>query len=209
MIVSEDWIWLHMPKCGGTTVEAVLHSQYDTAPGMMFDETGPGRLYSVHDSIANRQAQCPEFDPAGRPVYAVIRRLPHWILSRVHFQLERSATGSPQVTRAQLCVGKYRQLPRRGGPARLRSADQTVAKYVDEVTEWMTLEALSADMLRVFGIDMSAMKKEKTTKNVSPVGYVRDLNFWFRPKEIERLYEANPVWAALEERVYGNLLTLG
>lgn len=52
------------------------------------------------------------------------------------------------------------------------------------------------------------LKDSSKSANVGKIEYVRDLRFWFTRSELEGIYEANPIWAGLEEKVYGDLLTV-
>jgi hypothetical protein len=43
---------------------------------------------------------------------------------------------------------------------------------------------------------------------VNALTYDHEAGHWFTPAQVRRLYENNPAWAAVEERVYGDLLLL-
>ena len=46
------------------------------------------------------------------------------------------------------------------------------------------------------------------TVNATRLDYVKSLDFYFTPKELDALYEVNPAWATMEERIYGDILRL-
>jgi len=43
---------------------------------------------------------------------------------------------------------------------------------------------------------------------VNEGNYDRALEHWFTPEQIEEMYRRNPGWAAVEERLYGSLVSL-
>ncbi len=44
--------------------------------------------------------------------------------------------------------------------------------------------------------------------NATRLEYVKSLGFYFTARELEALYNANSIWAAMEERIYGGVLRL-
>jgi hypothetical protein len=212
MIIAPDWIWVHVPKCAGTETEAILQSVYARDRSVVFDPVGPGLPVIWHQTLAKRAAEDPGFSPGGRRVIGNIRRLPAWILSRVHFEIARSGPEAG-VTRKQLVLGKYRT----GAPtaaqekapnSRLSSADQALRGYLAEVTDWVRTEELAEDLQRVFGWTAAPPRPPEAKANKNRIPYVRDPAFWFSRRDLARMYAANPLWAALELRLYGDLLTV-
>jgi hypothetical protein len=43
---------------------------------------------------------------------------------------------------------------------------------------------------------------------VNALEYDHDVTHWFTPEQIRRLYRNNPLWASVEERLYGDLALL-
>ncbi|ODM44550.1 hypothetical protein [Cereibacter johrii] len=206
MIVAKDWIWLHVPKCGGTSTEKMLHALYGDDPSVAFDPVGRKLPVIWHQSIQARQKQDPSFSVNGRKVIGNIRRLPYWLLSRVHFELQRAGDAA-LVTRAQLRDGKFRSRPGpEGKTGKLASADDMITNFASDVTHWMRTEHLMEDMARVFPLPPDVPLKE-VRENSGKIGYVKDIRFWFTRPEINNLYEKNPVWAQIERSVYGDLLS--
>jgi hypothetical protein len=134
--------------------------------------------------------------------------MPSWLLSRVHFEFQRSGEfaiiGRAQLVQGRFCVGNRQGQTQR----KIVSCDQQIKAFADDVTEWVRTENLSEDLTRVFGIPAEKESKTNVHVNAGKIDYIRDLSFWFRPKELEALYAANPIWAGIEKEVYGELLTL-
>lgn len=153
MIVAPDWIWLHVPKCAGTTTDAILFAAFEDAPGVSFDAMDPTRGVTWHQTIAARAARQPGFAAEGRRVLANIRRLPHWLLSRAFFEVQRHGEAA-LPRRADLVRGVFLQPARSpGGPVmRPQSADAMLRPYAAEVTEWLRSEHLRADLARAFAL---------------------------------------------------------
>ncbi|WP_420024591.1 hypothetical protein ACN9JG_22020 (plasmid) [Cereibacter azotoformans] len=207
MIVARDWIWLHVPKCGGTSTEKMLHALYAKDPSVVFDPVGPKLPVIWHQSVEARKKQDPSFNVEGRKVIANIRRLPHWLISRVHFELQRSGDRA-LVTRAQLREGKFRARPvQEGKPGKLSSADEMILSYAPYVTDWLRTENLMEDIARVFPLQPDMPLKE-IRENKGKIDYVKDIRFWFTQADLNNLYEKNPAWARIEQSVYGGLLSL-
>lgn len=194
MIASKRFIWLHVPKTGGHTVHAALK-----ASGA---DIGEGDI--PHEGLAQREARDPDFVVGDRVVVAGIRRLPHWILSRVHYEASRAPYRL--INREMLLRGEFYE---RGGE--INRADDYAGVFDDpRITRWIRLEHLQDDFVRHFGdlldgrVRLAARKLRRLT-NPTYVSYIKDPRFFFTPGEVEDLYAANPVWAALERRAYGGL----
>jgi len=210
MIVAPTWIWLHFPKCAGSAAEKILRDIYGSDPTVRFDAVGPGKPVIWHQSIKQRMASDPAFDPSGRRVVANIRRLPNWILSRVHFEVQRSGLNG-SVSRNALVQGRFRnrKTPGNSKQMRLVSADEQLAQFAPAVTDWVRSEEMIPDLARVLGFDSTKVAERRERVNAGQIEYIRDLSFWFTPRELDRLYQSNPVWAELERKVYGDLVSLG
>jgi hypothetical protein len=74
------------------------------------------------------------------------------------------------------------------------------------VDNWLRVENLAEDLSMVFGLEKSAVQAALRPLNVTSIDYLKPPSFWFTPKELARLYAANPVWSRIERKVYGSLL---
>jgi hypothetical protein len=200
MITGADFVWMHFPKCAGSTTESILWEHLSERDDVSFDEIDPKGPVIWHDSIADRRRRDPRFQVGNRRVLANIRRLPYWVISIVHYERQRST----RVTRRErLLRGEY--MTRIG---EVGKADRLAAKYsCHPVNDWVRTEHLAADLKGIFPSLPDSIASVPRV-NEGKHKYIPDLNFWFTPKELGRLYERNPVWALLEERVYGDIMTI-
>jgi hypothetical protein len=90
MIYSDDFVWLHYPKCAGTLVETLFKKYYSDQSeivqdfisfnlfGISFNPFGTMRnpLGSWHDSVLQREARDTNFKLVNRVVICSFRRLP-------------------------------------------------------------------------------------------------------------------------------------
>lgn len=197
MIIGPDFIWLHVPKCGGTSVEQCLRQALSDRPDVHFDTIDPSKKVIWHQNIPKRIKHDPDFDPSGKRVIACIRRLPGWLLSRVHFE----ATRPPNhlvPTREMLMRGEFFE-----NSGFHHKADNLIRQYNNpEVDHWIRIEHLRDDLSAALGFDIGEVPRVNETS----LRYVKNLDFWFTKDEIAALYEQNPVWASIERKVYGNTL---
>lgn len=213
MIVGPNWIWLHVPKCAGTTTESILHEAFGTNPRIIFDEIGTKLPVIWHQTVAQRHAIDPSFLVGQRRVIGNFRRLPWWLLSRVFFEVQRRGEiGAP--SRDQLVRGMFMQsksaraLPSESNQMRQVLADEQIRPFVSEITDWVRTENLKEDLTRVFGLPVDHAAFNRQSRNKTTLEYVKSLAFWFTPRELALLYDRNPIWAELEKKLYGDVLKL-
>ena len=156
MIVAPGWIWLHIPKTGGTATERMLRALLDGRPGMAFDDTSDRTRVVWHQSLAARREADPGFDPAGRRVVANLRRLPHWVLSYVHFEVQRR--GERMAPPRQRLVAGCVPAP----DGRLVSADSVLRRFAPEVTHWIRSERMAGDAAAALGLPAAEVARALT-----------------------------------------------
>lgn len=199
MIVGKDFIWLHFPKCAGTSMEKALHA---LAPDARFDPIDPKNVI-WHETIPQRMARDKRFEVGGRRIISGFRRLPHWVLSRVYFEAFRPPHHT--VTREMLVRG---QVFERSGD--IRSADSYFTRFnTPPVTHWIRVENVEEDMASALRIDVNRVRAALPHVNAARDPIIKSLAFWFRPEELRALYAANPAWAEKETELYGSLLSVG
>jgi hypothetical protein len=198
MIIGPDFVWLHFPKCAGTSVEKALFALYGERDGFHFDAVSAGAPI-WHDTIAMRKERDPTFDIGNRKIIACIRRLPSWILSRVHFEAARQP--KYVVTREMLLVGQFFR-----ETGQVRDADFNARRYgTPRVDAWVRTEYLVEDLAKVLQIDSRRVQAALPHENKSPE-YVKNQEFWFTTDDLHSLYRSNPIWSEIERQVYGSLL---
>jgi hypothetical protein len=192
VISGPGFIWLHLPKTGGTAVYSYLKQHVGHRLDMVFDPVDP----MWHDTLEKRGLTA-----NGRAVICNIRRLPTWLLSRVYFETDRNPHLYP--TRNQFRVGRY--LEESGEE---NYADITMRVYSPEVTDWIRSEDLGHEVARVLGRFLELPPDPIPRLNETAVPYIKSVSFYFTPRELKRLYRKNPVWASVERAVYGDIMTL-
>lgn len=207
MIVGPDWVWLHVPKCAGTATEYALREAFANLPDVVFDPVGPGNPVIWHHTVAKRTEQDPSFSAQNKRIAGNIRRLPFWLLSRAHFEVWRHGN-KVAPTRQQLLRGLFPNVSLKGEVVRHISADHQIAHFADEVTHWFRTEFLKEDLQSFFDFPEELGAVTPVSRNETKLRYVNSLDFWFTPDELAGLYDANPLWAAIERKVYGSVLTL-
>lgn len=202
MIIGDDFVWLHFPKCAGTTVEHALRTLLTDRRDVQFDPVDPSNVI-WHHTVVKREKCDPSFTLGKRRVVCCFRRLPMWLLSRVHYE----ATRGPEyrtVTRDMLLKGVVYEHDGTATPADAY-AEVFSSPRVDH---WIRVEHLAEDLSAVFGLERSAVQAVLGPKNVTSIDYLKPLSFWFTAKELSRIYAANPIWSRIERKAYGSLLVL-
>ena len=206
MILGRDFVWLHFPKCAGHAVDQALRGVLRGRSEIVFDDQA--REAGWHDSVDERLRREPMLDFSNRRIICGFRRLPHWILSRIHYEASRP----PYLcaTREMLCRGEFF-----GELGDVGKADDFAAYYAaGKVERWVRTEHLAEDFERHFGdmleapLARAAVRRLRKIVNGARLNYVRSPGFYFTAAELDALYEANPVWAALERELYGDTLSL-
>jgi hypothetical protein len=204
MVVGDEFVWMHFPKTAGHTVELALRAATRGRRDIVFDQRGV-HDDRWHDSLHERRLRDRSFDPTGKLVIAGFRRLPWWILSRVHYEASRPPYR--WARREMIQEGEYFEQSGAVG-----KADVHATMFADcSVHRWLRTEHLREDFVACFGdilgpAALKAVRKLDRKINETRLRYVERLDFYFTPDELRRLYEANPTWAAVEREVYGGLL---
>jgi hypothetical protein len=195
MIIGPDWIWLHFPKCGGTSAEKLLRLNFSKDESVTFDYLDATNMV-WHDNIAARKARDPGVDLQGKRIVAILRRLPDWLLSRVHFEAARPPHYT--ATREMILKGAFYE-----NTGYVNSCERTLQHFNNpKVDFWVRLEKMHEDFEAFFGRKLMPLEHRL---NENSIKYVRSQMFWFTQDELEQLYKRNPGWSAEEQRVYGNL----
>ncbi len=191
MVIGRGFAWAHLPKTAGDAT----HRMLTAVPGLV-SFADPPDSNDKHLPFFARES---ELD--GRLRVMNIRRLPAWALSGAQHQARHGVHPD------------YRPEP-------LESADVVSGKTdADDLLRWMTdhdrlsvdrwlrAEAIEQDVLALLE-ELGELTQEirvrvQAVGRVNEGAYERDLSRYFTPRQIARLYERNPAWAAVERRVYG------
>jgi hypothetical protein len=196
MVIGERFAWAHMPKTGGMATAEM----FQLFPGLIqhgdFEEDNTKHtVFSAREDMVR-----------GKTLAMNFRRLPLWALSR-----------GQHVSRWGRWPD-YEPIPM-PSPEELANSDWPdgrLALYTDggrfEIDRWIRMERLAEDFLD-FVSDYTDVTEEQRRAvlrlpMVNAHDYDHDLASWFTPDQIDRMYERNPAWAAVEQELYGDLFTL-
>jgi hypothetical protein len=147
-----------------------------------------------------------EREVEGKLLACNIRRLPAWSLSWAHQQTQRGFQddGSPVPMNSPQ---RMAEIPR---------GDRRLAHFTAggrfRIDRWLRTEHLAEDFI-AFASELSELSDAERTSitrhpQVNALEYDHDIRHWFTPAQVRLMYANNPVWSAIEERVYGDLALL-
>ena len=195
MIVSQRFVWGHIPKTGGDATATMIARVPRLV--VLADDL---RDHAKHLSFDERRGSI-----EGKLLVANIRRLPDWAISTAQLLSNNGVWPDyepygPQPAHAV---------------ASSDWADKALAMVVGdyEVDRWLRQEHLVDDLVD-FLREIAALTaaEERAIRSVGPVNVHRPrFRRWRRPSprrfftraQIDELYANNPGWAAIERRVYG------
>lgn len=199
MIIGPDFVWLHFPKCAGVAVQAALRKIYSGRKDIQFDDiTKPEVVW--HQDVTQRLKYDPSSDLLNKKIICCIRRLPDWLLSRVHFEASRPPHHI--ATRELIESGRFVEID--GTP---NHADLYARMYsYPRVDKWIRVENLADDLADALNLKSKSIKAAMKKENENGFNYMKNPEFWFTRQQLDRLYGACPNWAEIERKVYGGLL---
>ena len=194
MIISDAFLWLHLPKTGGTSMNHMFHERQISGIEVDDDSTS-----LKHDSVALREGRS-SWRADNRSRFITSRRLEHWLISdwehkRRHMQL-------PDLDFEPVRSGLFYSL-RLGGT--WVAADWWLQYFeLDQRVTALRLEELHDDLNRL----LLPLLPEGTTpfqapprENARPTKAVDHLGF--SAVERHRIAAVNPKWDAWQKQVYG------
>ena len=196
MVIGERFAWGHLQKTAG---DATL-GMFRLFPSLVLD-SDPRGVEKKHASFATRATEV-----EGKLLAANFRRLPDWTLSWA--QHRASHTSQPGRTPAAMnSPHQMVEVPR---------ADKRLSLLTDDgryqVERWIRMERLVDDFIAFVSelTDVTDRDRERIAAlgPVNALEYDHDVTHWFTPEQVRRLYQKNPLWASVEERVYGDLALL-
>jgi hypothetical protein len=195
MVIGRRFAWAHLPKTAGDATRAM----FCAVPGLV-QFTDPVDSNDKHMPFFGR-----EDEVTGKLLVMNLRRLPSWVLS-----------GAQHRAR----YGLYPDYQ----PAPLQSAGEITSRTdADDLLRWMTdhdrfhverwlrMESLLDDLLALLDelaeLTPEAAARVRSVGRVNEGRYPAELDLQFTDDQLARLYALNPVWASLERRLYGGLLS--
>jgi hypothetical protein len=196
MVIGQRFAWGHLQKTAGDATLGLFR---------LFPElilySDPRNVEEKHASFAARSA-----DVDGKVLAANFRRLPDWTLSwaqhRARYAKRPDGKQSTMNSPHQMV-----EVPR---------ADKRLSILTDDgryhIDRWIRMENLTEDFI-AFVSELTELTDQDRDRiasfeRVNALDYDHEIAHWFTPEQIRRLYRNNPLWASVEERVYGDLALL-
>lgn len=198
MILTERILWAHLPKTAGTTTDLLF--QRSGLPLLWRDsQDSPTKHWPPQDHVELAPLL---LTPRVRVVN--FRRLPWWLLSNHHHKIQAMAL-DPAIQQMQSGLF-YRHKQQAWLPA-----DWWLERFgVDDQWCFLRVEHLKVDFLALLKrhqpIGLRSQLRIALTRSRNRLSYDRRLSQWFSPEQLRLIYATNPRWAAIEQRIYGDLL---
>jgi hypothetical protein len=197
MVIGERFAWCHMQKTGG---DATLQL-FQLFPDLLV-HADARNVQSKHTPFAER-----EHETQGKLLACNLRRLPAWLLSwDQHASQHRVVRpdGTPVLMSSPQQVAERAR------------GDRRLAHFTDggrlRIDRWLRMEQLGRDFTSFISefTDVTEDERHSISGNppVNVLDYDHQLDHWFTPAQVRLMYSNNPVWASLEERLYGDLVLL-
>ncbi len=195
MVIGERFAWGHLQKTAGDATLGLFR---------LFPElilySDPRNVEDKHASFATRAA-----DVDGKVLAANFRRLPDWTLSWAQHRARNSTRDGKPIPMNS--PHQMVEVPR---------ADKRLSILTDSgryhIDHWLRMERLADDFTafvsQLTDIDDADRERIAGFERINALEYDHDITHWFTPEQVRRLYRNNPLWASVEERVYGDLALL-
>jgi hypothetical protein len=196
MVIGQNFAWAHLPKTGGSaTLELFLLFPEVIVFADVDDSNAKHTLFTEREQ-----------EVRDKQLVMNIRRLPYWVLSRAQhaarWGVHPDYKPIPMASAAELSESDFPD-----DRLRLFTGDGRLA-----IDAWIRMEHLVEDFLAFISrhTSVSAERREAARRlpMVNAHEYEHDLAEWFTADQIARMYERNSLWASLEERLYGNLVSV-
>jgi hypothetical protein len=195
LIVSDTFLWLHLPKSGGTSMNRLFREQ--AIPNVIVD---PDETPHKHDSVRQRESRG-NWQAGNRRRFITARRLGNWLIS--DWQHKRRKMNLPNLDFEPVRSGLYYSL-RLGGT--WVAADWWLQYFeVDESFTTLRLEHLKDDLNRHLlpllpagTAPFHTPPRENSKPSAMAANEPR-----FTADDLQRIAAVNPTWSAWQQRVYG------
>lgn len=191
MIITDKFIWFHLPKTGGTTFHYLTNKLYRERILFQYEATDP-RKHSV--DIPG------EFQHIQNYIIG-FRKLPSWIISHNRHHSRRYSIKELHLYTKQNLV-----LYPKNSQLKCSSPDFILNKYYNKdrnikyqfIRQEFLLQDYNSIVGKYFGTKEELLKKNKCQKNVNKRSPAINLE----QSDIKFLYEQNPLWASIEQEIY-------
>lgn len=196
MIIGENFLWLHLPKTGGTTMNGLFRDL--AIPGVHVD---PDSQRIKHDSVALREQSGP-WRAGSRQRFITIRRLDQWLMS--DWKHKRRHCNLPDLPWEPVRHGLFYSL-RLGG---VWVAADWWLRYFDltDSVIALRLDSLIGDinqhLLPLLPESLGPLQATPRLNAAPPQSYSEAV---FSADDLEVLHAVNPIWSAWQHRWYGQV----
>jgi len=203
MVVSEQFLWLHIPKTAGDAT-LLMFRQLDHPWRLIDPHTDPRK----HSTLAEAYERVP--GARELRVIANLRRLPDVALSYFHHMQRHSPDERFANGRAfgELSFREYI----RGVVERpdTQSYDWILNHYLGDrdADHWLRVSSLAQSFIEVIGayVPISDAALGRIGAISANVGTYAKEDQWYEPGVLTQLYANCPRWADTERKVYGDIL---
>ena len=194
MIVGEKFIWLHLPKTGGTTTTQLFRNL--NIKDLLIDDD---RLKIKHDSIKLRE-QTSRWKYNHQKIFITFRKLEHWLIS--DWEHKRRWLNQPDLPFDPVRSGLFYSV-RLGGT--WVSADWWIQYFdLDGSVTALRLECLEADLNKcILPLLPENTPKFKSipAKNTKPKTLPTNITPKLNSHDLKIIHQNNPKWSTWQEKV--------
>ncbi|QNI57021.1 hypothetical protein SynBIOSU31_00099 [Synechococcus sp. BIOS-U3-1] len=196
MLISDRFIWLHLPKTGGTST-ARLFRDLDI-PLITVD---PDQSDTKHESIENRLNSL-QYEEA-RETIITTRQLASWLLSDWHHKTKKMGLTLPFDP---VKSGLFYSL-RLGGT--WVAADYWIHYFkATSCSRVVRLEHLEKDSNRLVLPLLPQGTKPLKFPSVNTNNYSHKIEKYFGRNDLKRIHQNNPAWSSWENKIYGSISSI-
>lgn len=193
MIVADSFLWLHLPKTGGTSMNRLFRQR--ALPGVVVDADDTPQK---HDSVVLRESRS-DWRAGPRRRFITARRLEHWLIS--DWQHKRRHMHLPDLDFEPVRCGLFFSL-RLGGT--WVAADWWLQYFEvnDQVTA-LRLEHLTTDLNTHL---LPLLPKGTSQFRALPRANAKPCELStcpFTPRDLQRIAATNPRWSSWQQQIYG------